>query len=491
MHRFVLYACIGLMLGIAIRSQGDYGWSFVMLGLLFTVCILTIWYTSVRHDTHILYASVLVVCVTVGFARMDLAVPQMEAHPATGEVVTFTGDVVREPDIRGTHTNIVIRSDDSTHHILVRISPHTGVSYGDTVSFSGVLEPVENFASETERVFNYRGYLAKDDIYHIVAFPEAFTITDHHRATLTGSLLGIKHAYLGSLQRLLPEPAASLAGGITVGERRSLGEVLTQQFRDVGLIHIVVLSGYNIAIITLFIVAILSFLPQRIRYAVAILGIILFTILVGASATVVRAAIMGCIGALGAMLGRSYDALHTLLLAAIGMLLWNPYVLVYDPSFQLSFMATLGLLVGLPIVTPYLWYIPEQLGLRDIIGATISTHIAVLPLLTHMVGSVSVVALIVNVLVLPMIPLAMLAVFLSGVLGLLHYAVAFPFVAIAHALLSYIIGITRFFGELPFAAVQIPLFSGVWVITAYAALACAVVYIKGKGGRYYEGIVDR
>ncbi len=479
MHRVVPYVCVGLMLGIAVRSHGDYGWPFVAFLVVTTLCVGVLWYECMRRHTLVLFVALLLLCGAIGYSRMELAVPYRETHVVTGETITLTGTIIREPDARGGHTNITLDAETLDEHVLVRISPYTDVAYGDTVSLTGVLETVENFQSDTERVFNYRGYLAKDNIHYIVAFPEHITVTNH-RTTLTGVLLELKHTYLTALKRLLPEPTAALAGGITVGERRSLGDTLTQQFRDVGLIHIVVLSGYNIAVITLFIIAVLSFLPRRARYISAIVGIILFTILVGASATVVRAAIMGCIGALGASLGRSYDALHTLLLAAIGMLMWNPYLLVYDPSFQLSFIATFGLLVGLPLITPYLTYIPEYLGLRDIVGATISTYVAVLPLLTYMVGSVSLVALVVNVLVLPLIPLAMLAVFLVGVVGMVSSTLALPFVAIAYTLLMYVITVTKVFAELPVAALHVPAFSISWVGIAYILLAVGV-YIKKKG----------
>lgn len=471
MYKLVLLAFGAFSLGIAFRSHYDFGWSFVVLLVLISSCAVLVF----RQRT-IVAVLVGVLFFTIGIARMEFAIP-MDVHEETPAVeISFTGRVVREPDIRGTHTNLVVMRDDVPQKLLVRVSPFENVSYADEVSITGVLEPSENFEGEGGRIFNYRAYLAKDSIHYIVPFPE-ISVYEHNK-TPTGFLLELKTTYLTALKRVLPEPSAALAGGITVGERRSLGEKLTQDFRDTGLIHIVVLSGYNIAVVVIFIVALLSFLPKRPRHIVAIGGIIVFTILVGASATVVRAAIMGSIGALGIVVGRTYDALYTLVLAGFGMLLWNPYLLMYDPSFQLSFVATLGLLLGVPILLPYVTFIPNKWALREIAAATIATQIAVLPLLVYMIGDVSLVAVFVNLLVLPVIPLAMLFVFLAGVVGMIYAPVAIIFAGIAHALLTYVIIVVETFAQIPLAVVSVPTFPFSLILLTYGLLSIGVWYAK-------------
>lgn len=414
-----------------------------------------------------------------GVARMHSAIPTdtLETTGVEQEVV-FSGRVYREPDVRDTSTNLFVIRDDTQEKILVRISSYKKVNYADTIHVSGVLETPENFEGENGRIFNYRSYLAKDGIHNIVAFPKIDVVSSKN--TPTGFLLTAKQAYLSALKRVLPEPAAALAGGITVGERRSLGDELTQDFRDTGLVHIVVLSGYNIAIIVIFIVALLSSFPKRLRYTLAIFGIVAFTILVGASATVVRASIMGSIGALGTVVGRTYDALYTLAIAGFGMLLWNPYLLMYDPSFQLSFVATVGLLVGAPLLTPFLSFVPDRYGLREICVATIATQIAVLPLLVYMVGDVSLVAIFVNLLVLPVIPIAMLFVFFTGIAGTVFTPVGILIGSVAYTLLSYVIFVVRFFADIPFAIVSVPAFPFWMTFLFYILLIGGVWYLKRK-----------
>lgn len=465
MHRFVVYAAVGCALGILFRSFVPLGMSIAALCVLLGAGVM-VWAVVARRAHAIAALGAVILCVGIGMARMDIAVPSVPPLPK-GEQ-TFEAVVVREPDVRGTYTNLTVESDIFAHRILVRASGYNEYVYRDTLSITGEFEHIMNFDGEGGRVFNYRGFLAKDDIHAIVAFPDITIVS--REATPTGALFALKQHYLDALKALLPEPSAALAGGITVGERRALGEELTQAFRDTGLIHIVVLSGYNISIVVIFLVALLSFLPKRARYLSAILGIVVFTVLVGASATVVRAALMGSIAALGAMTGRVHAAMHALVIAGFVMLMWNPYLLVFDPSFQLSFIATLGLLVGVPLLVPYLSRVPDVWGLREILAATITTQIAVVPMLAYMIGDVSLVSLLVNALVLPMIPLAMLFVFLTGSVGVLVPALALPFAFVAHALLWYVVWIVEVFAALPHAVVSLSAFPFWMTLAAYALM---------------------
>ncbi|MAZ67317.1 hypothetical protein CL652_00930 [bacterium] len=478
MHRFVQVAFVAFTLGIAWRSLYDFGWAFIFMLVVTAVLAFVIRALGVVRTATTSFMLIGLLFVAIGVARMHIAVPQIVLDERLGSKVSFVGTVVREPDVRETYTNLILESEDFAHRILVRAPQYQDFRYKDEVRITGKLDIPKNFEGDTGRVFNYQGYLAKDDIRYIISFPEVEILV--RSETLTGFLFKLKRTYLDSLKRFLPEPSAALAGGITVGERRSLGEELTQAFRDTGLIHIVVLSGYNIAIIVMFISAVLAFLPEKPRFTVAIIAIALFTILVGASSTVVRAALMGSIGAVGAMVKRTYSALHALIIAGFVMLLWNPYLLVYDPSFQLSFVATLGLLLGAPLLVPSLKFIPEKFALREIIAATVATQIAVLPLLAYMMGEVSLVALAVNALVLPIVPLAMLVVFLAGVAGLANYAVATLFAIVAHGLLTYMIKVVETFAVLPFAKVALPQFS-LWIVgLAYVILGGWIVVLARR-----------
>lgn len=155
------------------------------------------------------------------------------------------------------------------------------------------------------------------------------------------------------------------------------------------------------------------------------------------------------------------------------MTIANPLVLLYDPGFQLSFIATLGLILGAPIVLRWFAFVPSAFW-RDLIAATIAAQIAVLPVLLYQTGLLSLVSFPVNLAVLPIVPLAMGLSALAAVVGMGIPAVA-PFIGIpAFLLLSYIIGAAEWSATLPLAAVTIPEFPFWLVLVSYAGFAWVV-----------------
>src|SRR5690606_5955202 len=135
-------------------------------------------------------------------------------------------------------------------------------------------------------------------------------------------------------------------------------------------------------------------------------GIILFAIMVGGGATVVRASIMALLSLIARATGRLYEVTIALIVAGFIMVLWSPRVLVFDPSFQLSFLATLGLIHATPLFERWLRMIPEYFSLRTIISATLGTQLFVLPLLLFMTGVFPMYSPLANALVLPAVPIA-------------------------------------------------------------------------------------
>jgi len=151
-------------------------------------------------------------------------------------------------------------------------------------------------------------------------------------------------------------------------------------------------------------------------------------------------------------------------------------VLVYDPGFQLSFLATIGLIVGAPVFERYMLWVPTRLQIREYVTATLATQLFVTPFILFSMGSVSLVALLSNILVLIAVPFAMLTSFVAGVWGMLFsfagIYVAYP----AHLLLSYMIAVAEFLASFSFASVAVPAFSFAWVVVSYICIGCFFWY---------------
>ena len=162
----------------------------------------------------------------------------------------------------------------------------------------------------------------------------------------------------------------------------------------------------------------------------------------------------------------------------------QPRLLLDDVSFQLSFVATLGLVLGTPVVARHLSFIPERFGIREIVGATIATTLSVLPILVYSFGTVSLVTIVSNALVLPAVPLAMLLSGLSGALGWVPVA-GVVVGAAAHATLIYIITVVEVLSRVPFAAITVPnagLF-GLLISCGFSLCVFLVLFCANRPGK--------
>jgi len=465
----------GLFLGIFFV---EFFTGSISLTLLFFVFALAL-YVSSRKRIAVVCA---ILCCMAGAGALRGYVAEVRTHSpldrSAGERITVVGTISDEPDRREQSVRLTIDPKEIkilngkkiriTHapQILVPVRLPASFSYGDTVQVQGVLGRPEVFETTNGRLFDYPAYLAARNIYFEIPFAQVERVAEAG-ISIRGTLFSIKNIYLSGLQNALTEPMSSLAGGITVGDKRSLGERLSEQFRRTGLVHIVVLSGYNI---TLIVGALMLLVRHRSLTSRFLFGggiIIAFVLMTGASATGVRAGAMAVIALLAAATFRKYAIDRALAITAAAMALWNPHVLLHDPGFQLSVLATLGLIHIAPVIERKISFMPARLQLRAITAATLGTQIAVMPLLLYQTGILSVVSLPANLLILPVIPAAMVASFVAGIAGILDGPFAVVAGLPAHILLLYVIKMTEFFASIPFGTVTLPAFSGWLVVAVY------------------------
>ena len=474
MDRGLLAALLGFFVGTALASFVSLSWYGIALCVLTTLVFAIIY--VLRKQFLFVMLSCCLLGVALGSARM-LFVPSTLPQaftPLIGQYATIEGEVVRAPDIRETSQRITLKisSQDATTRVLVVAPLFPEVHFGDTLSVSGAFEEPRPFDVGVNRTFSYDAYLKKDGIFLITRNADIEVVESAH--TFSTRILrffsDIKQWGTDALTRALPEPHASLASGLLLGGKQGLGEGLLNNFILVGLVHIVVLSGYNVMIVAEAVRRFFSFLSKRISLTLAGATVFLFVCIAGAGSASIRAGLMAGIALFARSTGKTYDAFRALLFVAFLMVLVNPYVLAFDIGFQLSCIATLGLLFITPHVEKQLMFI-QNAFLREVTATTISAQVAVLPLLLYQNGLLSLVALPVNILVLPLVPLAMLASLVALVAGAIVPVVA-PLVSLpAYALLSYVIGVVDIGATLPFAGVTVPAFSPILVFVCYALFA--------------------
>lgn len=462
---FVYTAVAGFLAGVAVR--GAFGVSAVFS--LVCVCV-GVAGMFLRQKTPVFFAALAVffVCVGLGIVRADLSfsksgnfLDQRIGH------VTFEGTVVGEPESAEKSQKVVIAvlQGEEKARVSIITSFFPEFRYGDTLRVSGILKKPESFVTDSGREFDYARFLAKDDVYHQMLFPDIELLSRGGGNVFYRGIFHMRRIFVGTLKVFLPEPNAGLLAGITIGEKGGMDEETEGVFRRVGLIHIVVLSGYNITVVADTVMRLLSFLPRTLMLSSGGVIIVLFVVMTGASATAVRAGSMALLALLARFLGARYDITRALFFVACAMIVYNPHTL-YDPSFQLSFLATFGLITLSGVIEKKLKKMTNMLSLRETFSATLATQVCVVPLLVYLSGEVSVVSLLANIVVLPIIPLSM---FLGSVLGVagsffsvLGVALSFPAVLVS----GYILFVSDQLSRVPFASIEAPVLSApaVWVL---------------------------
>ena len=380
-----------------------------------------------------------------------------------GREAEITGVIVDEPSKRENSTQIVIKTEDSSERILITTERVSTFQYGDLVSVKGLIREPENFITDNDREFDYINYLSKDKIFYRMTFPQIEVLDSGQGNIFREKLFILKGILISKMNRIISSPESEYLGGSIFGVKESLGKELEESFRRTGLIHVVVLSGYNVTIVANSILKVFSFLPHYAGLSLGVVSIVFFALMTGASATIVRASIMAILAIIGKASGRTYAITRALFLAGILMILHNPKILIFDPSFQLSFMATLGLIHLSPVLAKKLQFLPEKYQIRELAASTLATQIFVLPLLLNMIGEMSIIAPITNLLVLPVVPVTMFFGFITSVAGLVSVYLSSVPGFITFLLLTYQIKIVEFFGSLPFASVQIKIFP-IWLM---------------------------
>jgi competence protein ComEC len=481
----VLYATLaGFVLGVFVGTITTPSLTTIAWVLIIGVGLALVWRKNSEAilSQSILLISIFVCSFALGLLRIEFAASQFDVSPLAtqlGNDVVLTGTVAREPDVRNRSIQLYVDVGEDT--LLISTERYAEVAYGDEVIIKGELKKPESFTTDLGRVFDYPQYLRARGVEYQISFAEVSVVRSGQASPVIAWLLMQKQLLVGSIQSAIPEPQAGLGVGLLLGVKQGLGDDLEEDFRRTGIIHIVVLSGYNVMLVVAFVMAVLSiFLPARPRVLFGVLGIVAFALIVGLSATVVRASIMASLFLVAGAYGRTYDVLRALLLAGTVMILINPYLLLYDVGFQLSFMATLGLILVAPRFEVLAATLPNKIGIRDFFIATLATQIAVLPLLLYHIGEISLISIVVNVLVLPMVPLAMLLTFITSVVNLTLPALVVLPATLASLSLTYIIEVAIFFAALPFAAVAVPAFSPVLVPVLYGCMGLALLFRRRK-----------
>lgn len=409
-----------------------------------------------------------------------------------GEKIELRGTVLSEPIEKPKSTQVVASTEFGK--VLLFANSFPKVAYGDEILFSAKLKRPESFVTDNGITFNYPGYLSKDGIYFTESYPAIKILSSQNGNPIKEKLYELKYLITKGMEKVVPYPESALLEGITVAGKRALPEEINDEFKIAGVSHIVVLSGYNVTIVVLIIIKLLSRFPRKVAFGAATFGIAAFCIMAGGSSTIVRAGIMSFLFLVGKFGRRSANANKLLFITGILMVLYNPLILLYDPSFHLSFLATFGLINISPLFHRRLKIFTEDSVLREIIATSLAVEIFLIPYLLYSIGAISLVALPANILLLAFIPATMGIGFISSVLSFVFTSFARIPALISFVLLRYELGIVHFMASFPHVLMKITApwwFAVTFYLSSFAVFLTHQIVLKRQANLDSQRMLQR
>ncbi|NOZ72568.1 MAG: ComEC family competence protein, partial [Chloroflexi bacterium] len=390
------------------------------------------------------------------------------ADSAYARPLTLEGTVIGYPEKRANYTQYKVRVDTLWQGseilpvegvALVRNQGQEAFQYGDRLRIRGTPISPPSFPD-----FDYRRFLARKGIYTLIQRSELTLLAKEQGNPFWAGLYSVRAAASQILDRLLPQPYAALANGMILGIESNIPRELYDKFNLTGASHVIVISGSNIAIVSGILLGLFSRLlgkRKRLATSITISGILLYTLLVGADAAVLRAALMGIFYVIAVHLERQSTAIISLFVAAVIMLLLNPLTL-WDVGFQLSFMATLGLILfNSPLKTHWDRLVGQHLPglinglLAEGLLVTLAAQLTTMPLVVYYFGRLSLISFLVNLLIIPVQPPIMIMGGLATMLGFWAMPLAKLVMLIPWASLWWTVFVVEKMAAIPWGSLEV------------------------------------
>jgi competence protein ComEC len=459
----LVYIALGWTVGIILSANSPTHQPVLWLALvsLAMVAAALLW-----RDWRIIALSL--VAFTLGGLRLSL-VPTTSPIAAFNNLggLTIEGNVVDAPDVRDYYTVLRVAAETVTRAgatipteglVLVRAPSVTSVQYGDRVRATGLLITPAEFDS-----FSYADYLARSGVYSIMSRANVEVLSGGHGSPINTAVLNFKQQASTSINLALPEPTAGLLNGILLGDESGIAPEIRDSFAVTGAAHLLAISGFNMVVLARVTQGIFR---QRPRFAAiaALVSIIIYTLLVGATPPVLRAALMSGLLVVGETIRRKTFVPTSLAFAVIILSFINPTAL-WEIGFQLSFFATLGLaLLANPLTERIDRLItrifPASIAgflrnlLSEPLGVSLAAQLSTIPLTALYFGQLSLVSLLVNLLVVPVQPAILIIGGVATMIAPLYFPLAQAFYWITLVPLAWTAEVVRWFSALPNAQIE-------------------------------------
>jgi competence protein ComEC len=442
--------CFGILFGPLIPSGA---WQILLV--LMTFCVLFSFLVSKKERRFIFVLLAIFFFAIFRYTQANFSPTVPPLADASSSSVRVSGVVSAEVERRVNTQRIVLGEVQLGEEyrggkLLLWAPLYPEVHFGDALTATCRIEQPERIEG-----FAYDRYLASQGILAVCVSPQYIDARPTERVSFSDALLTVKEFFVHRLRQIIPEPHASFVSGLLFGGSSALSRELKDDFSATGTSHILAASGFNIS---LFSASFLSWiLKTRVgrRRGLILTAFLLFlyVIMAGATPAVVRAGIMGSLVIVSTWISRKAYLLNVLLLTASVMLLFNPLILLDDVGFQLSFAATVAILLFMKPLCHHLSFIPQSFALRESFAGSLAAIGMTLPILLWHFGKISLVAPFVNLLILPLVPYLMALACMGLLMSLPSLSLGTFFSLPAWSLSWMMLQIISLFGAIPFATV--------------------------------------
>lgn len=390
--------------------------------------------------------------------------------------ISFIGIIDNQPVIKEKTANFEIQIQGVEARILATVWKYPEYEYGDKLKITGKIEEPLVFED-----FDYKDYLAKQGIYAVMSFPAIELLDKGFGNPIIKILVSLKNKLKQGLNEIIALPQSALLEGLLFGDEESFSKKWKEKFNLTGTRHITAVSGMNITIISALVLnflLVLGFWRHQAFY-LSIILIIFFVLMIGAPASGIRAGIMAIIFLTAQYFGKASSASRAIVFSASLMLFLNPLLLT-DIGFQLSFLAVMGLVYFQPIFMNLLKKVPDKLELRYSLASSLSAQVFTFPILIYNFGQVPLISPLVNILIVPLLPLVTILGFLISFLAVFSQNLALISSFPVWLILTYILKIIDFSYKIPYVSLIFKNISWVWILISYLILGFVVWQLQKK-----------
>lgn len=485
MSRWVTGIAIGLMTGMGLAAWLSR--EATVAGLLVMVAVIIV--ISLFPERQKIFLSL--VSLSALWIGMFLFTHEAERWTTLPEKSEFSGlvEVIERGETKVFYRPVTLRplaADWPGGDILYRAPIDFPAIPGEQLDFSCALRRPENF----EPGFDYRALLASRGTGYACergGTAEAVRSEGFHLRTL---LYHIQSGFRGQVNKLLPEPESGLLAGLLIGGSDTLAPETKAAFARAGLSHIVAVSGYNMSVVAegLVILALVFGLWRKWAVGLAVVGLAFFLLVIDGSAASFRAALMAWLAFGAYFVGRPGASWNGLLLAATLMLITNPLLIRYDVGFQLSFLATLALLVFARHFETFGFFRTWQGKVAALFLTTVVIELFTLPVIVSAFSAVSLVAPLANAVVLPLVPVSMFVGSAAVAITFLVPTLSFLVTPLVWLPLAVIVRSAEWLSDIPGASVSGLDSGSAFAVLWYVGLGIVVYLLERFRKRYVLGM---